>query len=126
MMSRAANNHRRAGRAFTLVELLVVIGILIVLSSLVLAVFNTGRSSDKMRSAARIAQSAFLGAKDRALHAKDLRGVRLTRDLTNINLVNGFVYIQPLPIQTTGNVGTSNPQNVAVTVPNGSEHIADR
>ena len=34
MMSRAANNHRRgrrAGRAFTLVELLVVIGILIVL-----------------------------------------------------------------------------------------------
>ena len=102
MMSRAANNHRRgrrAGRAFTLVELLVVIGILIVLSSLVLAVFNTGRSSDKMRSAARIAQSAFLGAKDRALHAKDLRGVRLTRDLTNPNLVNGFVYLAPIPTQ---------------------------
>jgi hypothetical protein len=59
-----------------------------------------------MRSAARIAQSAFLGAKDRALHAKDLRGVRLTRDLTDNTLVNGFVYLQPLPMLTyaTGSV----------------------
>ena len=85
---------RRSG--FTLTELLVVIAILLVLSTLAFAVFNSGRSSDRMRSGARTAQSAFLGAKDRALHAKDLRGVRLTRDLTNLNLVNGFVYIQSL------------------------------
>lgn len=90
--------HRRSG--FTLVELLVVISILLILSTLVLAVFNTGRSSDRMRSAARVAQSAFLGAKDRALHAKDLRGVRLTRDLTDTTLVNGFVYLQPFPMLT--------------------------
>ena len=82
--------------AFTLVELLVVITILLILSTLVFAVFNTGRSSDRLRSAARIAQSAFLGAKDRALHAKDLRGIRLTRDATNTSLVNGFVFIQSL------------------------------
>jgi len=88
---------RRSG--FTLVELLVVIAILLVLSTLALAIFNTGKSSDRMRSAARIAQSAFLGAKDRALHAKDLRGVRLTRDQTNNNLVNGFVYLQALTLQ---------------------------
>lgn len=91
---------RRSG--FTLVELLVVITILLVLSTLALAIFNTGKSSDRMRSGARIAQSAFLGAKDRALHAKALRGVRLTRDLSNTNLVNGFVYLQALDLQTYG------------------------
>jgi len=83
----------RNRRAFTLTELLVVIGILLTLSALTFAVFGTGKSSDKMRSGARSAQSAFLGAKDRALHAKDLRGVRLTHDQTNFNLVNGFAYI---------------------------------
>src|SRR5262245_14499143 len=96
--------HRRSG--FTLVEMLVVIAIILILAGLVFAVFNTGRSSDRLRSAARIAQSAFLGAKDRALHAKDLRGVRLTRDLTDATLVNGFVYLQPLPplIYPTGSI----------------------
>ena len=85
---------RRSG--FTLTELLVVIAILLVLSTMAFAIFNSGRSSDRMRSGARTAQSAFLGAKDRALHAKDLRGVRLTRDATNLNLLNGFVYLQSL------------------------------
>jgi len=87
---------RRSG--FTLTELLVVIAILLVLSTLAFAVFGTGKSSDKMRSGARTGQSAFLGAKDRAMHAKDLRGVRLTHDQTNFNLVNGFVYVQSLGV----------------------------
>src|SRR5437660_6537958 len=87
----------RRRSAFTLVELLIVITILLILATLAFAVFNTGRSSDRLRSAARIAQSAFLGAKDRALHAKDLRGIRLTRDLTDTTLINGFAYLQPLP-----------------------------
>ncbi|MBS0263896.1 MAG: prepilin-type N-terminal cleavage/methylation domain-containing protein [Planctomycetes bacterium] len=94
---------RRAG--FTLTELLIVIGILLLLSTLSLAVYSSGRSSDRIRSAARIAQSAFLGAKDRAMNAKDFRGLRLTRDtngplLPNSNfpaLVNGFVIVQPIP-----------------------------
>src|SRR5436190_319557 len=85
---------RRSG--FTLTELLVVIAILLLLSTLAFAVFGTGKSSDRMRSGARSAQSALLGAKARAMHAKYLRGVRLTFDLTNFNLVNGFVYVQSL------------------------------
>ena len=94
---------RRSG--FTLTELLIVIGILLILNTLSLAVYNTGRSSDRMRSGARIAQSAILGAKDRAMHAKNFRGVRLTRDsngptfsATNLfpALVNGFVLLQPI------------------------------
>src|SRR5262249_11622298 len=84
---------------FTLVELLVVISILLTLSVLVWAVFKPS-NTDRMRSAARIAQSAFLGAKDRALHAKDLRGVRLMRDTTDPTLVPGLVYLQPLPLLT--------------------------
>jgi len=94
---KSRNTNDRAG--FTLVELLVVISIILLLAILAGAVF-TGRMSDRMRSAARISQSAFLGAKDRALHAKDLRGIRLTRDQTDPTLANGFVYLQPLPMQT--------------------------
>jgi prepilin-type N-terminal cleavage/methylation domain-containing protein len=82
---------------FTLVELLVVISILMILAVLVWAVFKPS-NTDRLRSAARIAQSAVLGAKDRALHAKDLRGVRLIRDTTDPTLAPGFVYVQPLPM----------------------------
>ena len=87
--------------AFTLVELLVVITILLILATLAVVVFKGG--GEKTRSAARIAQSAFLGAKDRALHAKDLRGVRLIRDTTTPSLVIGFVFLQPLPMLTYPN-----------------------
>jgi prepilin-type N-terminal cleavage/methylation domain-containing protein len=85
---------------FTIVELLVVIAIMLVLAGMAAIVFNSVKSSDKLRSGARIAQSAFLGAKDRALHAKDLRGVRLTRDQSNPNLINGFVFVQSLGMLT--------------------------
>jgi prepilin-type N-terminal cleavage/methylation domain-containing protein len=115
-MQQQVMQHRRSG--FTLVELLVVISVLLILSVLVFAVFNTGRSSERMRSAARVAQSAFLGAKDRALHAKDLRGVRLTRDLTSPALVSGFVFLQPMPLQTAGNNATLHPDNISVLRPN--------
>ena len=96
-------NRRRSG--FTLTELLIVIGILLILSTISLAVYNTGRSSDRIRSAARVGQSALLGAKDRAMHAKTFRGVRLIRDAngptfsaTNLYpcLVTGFVFTQPI------------------------------
>jgi prepilin-type N-terminal cleavage/methylation domain-containing protein len=99
---------RRSG--FTLTELLIVIGILLLLSTLSLAVYNTGRSSDRIRSAARVGQSAFLGAKDRAMHAKDQRGIRLTRDAQGPQfsngipaLVNGFVFTQPIAHDSYGN-----------------------
>jgi prepilin-type N-terminal cleavage/methylation domain-containing protein len=110
---------RRSG--FTMVELLVVITILAIVATMVLMVFRTGAGSDRMRSGARIVQSAFLGAKDRALHAKDLRGVRMTRDLNNANLVTGFVYLQPLALQSAQNITVAraglqnNPPNTDAT-----------
>ena len=106
--------NRRSG--FTLTELLIVIGILLILSTMSLAVYNTGRSSDRMRSGARTAQSALLGAKDRAMHAKNFRGVRLFRDENALVagpfftpggisngipcLISGFIYLQPVDMQT--------------------------
>src|SRR5579864_7441310 len=104
--------------AFTLVELLVVISILVTLATLVVAVFRTHAGSDRTRSAARIAQSVLLAAKDRATHAKEARGVRLIRDLTDPTLVTGFAYVGPLASETAGNLPGQPPQNsVAVTRP---------
>lgn len=108
----------RSRHGFTLTELLIVIAIMLTLAGITLAVYNTGRSSDRLRSAARVSQSAFLGAKDRAMHAKAFRGVRIIRDargwvldpatnqwrdgssVTFANgfpaLVSGFAYTQPI------------------------------
>ncbi|MCY2962653.1 MAG: prepilin-type N-terminal cleavage/methylation domain-containing protein [Planctomycetota bacterium] len=89
-------------RGFTLVEMLVVIGILVLLTTLVVVAVANTRGTDRMRSTARTAQSAFLGARDRAIYAKEQRGIRLTRDPNDFTLVTGFEYIRPLPIQTFG------------------------
>jgi prepilin-type N-terminal cleavage/methylation domain-containing protein len=87
-------------RAFSILELLVVVAILLALSSLALAVYHANSGSDRTRSAARIAQSALLGAKDRALHAKEVRGVRCIRDSADPSLVTGFAYLAPIaPLQ---------------------------
>jgi type II secretory pathway pseudopilin PulG len=100
-----------AHSAFTIVELLVVVAILLALSSLAVGVFRAGSGSDRTRSAARIAQSALLGAKDRALHAKERRGVRFIRDLADPSLVTGFAYLAPVApeqygSQVAGGMGT--------------------
>jgi prepilin-type N-terminal cleavage/methylation domain-containing protein len=106
-------------RGFTMVELLIAITIILILAGIAATALNGTRSTDKMRSAARVAQSAFMGAKDRASHAKAPRGIRLVRDTTDSTLVTGFTYLQQLPIQTTGNLpGQQNLNNVAVARPN--------
>src|SRR5690606_30224726 len=92
-------SHQHARSGFTLVELLVVVTILLALTTFVVMTFNANSGSDRMRSAARTAQSAVLGANDRAKHAKERRGVRFLRDPQDLSLVTGFVYLQPMPRQ---------------------------
>jgi prepilin-type N-terminal cleavage/methylation domain-containing protein len=82
--------------AFTLVEMLVVVAIVLTLTTLVVVVFQTNRGSDRMRSAARIAQSTVMGARERAQLARLRRGVRFIRDASDSSLVVGLAYIQPL------------------------------
>lgn len=108
-------------RGFTLTELLIAVGILLVLSSLTLVVFSN-RNTDKTRSAARIAQSAFLGAKDRAMNAKDFRGVRLIRDEQNAMLVTGFAYTQPISHESypSGSFTLERPSTDGVTASDSS------
>jgi len=95
---------RRSPRAgFTLVELLVVIGILVLLASFTLVAFNANRGGDRIRSASRTAQSAFLSARDRAIQSKDLRGLRLIVN-SNDKICTGFQYIRPLPAITAQDI----------------------
>ena len=93
--------HRRKPAArdgFTLVELLVAAGILLILATLTVAAYNTTGSADRIRSSARQVQSAFGGARDRCFKAsKDdphaRRGLRLLVDASDPSVVTSFVYI---------------------------------
>lgn len=90
----------RSRRGFTMVELLVVVGILLLIGVMVLAVFRADNGSNKLRDSVRIGQSAFLGARDRALHAKEQRGLRLIRDPQDARLITSFNYVQPVEAQS--------------------------
>lgn len=93
--------HRRkpaARNGFTLVEMLVAAGILLILATLTVAAYNTTGSTDRIRSSARQIQSAFGGARDRCFKAsKDdphaRRGLRLLVDATDPSVVTSFIYI---------------------------------
>ena len=83
--------------AFTLVEILVVISILAILVVMTVTSINFALSSDLTRSASRQVQSYLAGARDRAIYAKEPRGVRFLLDPTNPSIVTSMVYIAPSP-----------------------------
>ena len=90
--------------AFTLIEVLVVIAILLALTVFVVSAFQFDRTEANLREAGRIGQSAFMGAKDRALHAGERRGIRLLRDSSDPTLANGFAFVTPVDPQKYGAV----------------------
>ena len=63
--------------AFTLVELLVVITIIVIILSMTLATIKFTNDSDRVTAGANKVQSFLAGARDRAIYAKERRGVRL-------------------------------------------------
>ncbi len=85
----------RAG--FTLVELLVVISILAILVVMTVSSINFALSGDRTRGASRQVQSYLAGARDRAIYAKEPRGVRFMVDPNNPTAVTSMVYIAPSP-----------------------------
>jgi len=81
-------------RGFTLVEMLVVITIIIVLSVLTFTLVDFSMNSDRLSGGSRQVQNFLEGARDRAIHANEPRGVRFLLDNTN-RTVSSMVYIGP-------------------------------
>jgi len=94
---------KRSRPGFTLTELLVVISILVLLTSVVVVAMGNTRNSDRVKSASRTVQSAILGARDRASQAKETRGIRFLRDPNDPAIINGISYVRPLPSLFYGN-----------------------
>lgn len=101
--------HRTQHTGFTLVELLVAMGILLILVSLSVAVYSNTASADRIRSSARQVQSAFGGAQDREYKAFKLsktarRGLRLLVDAGDPTTVTSMVYVGSDGAWTDGQV----------------------
>lgn len=98
---RLPRSARRGG--FTLVEMLVTIGILLLLMTITLATVNISMDSDRIASGARSMQSFLEGARNRAIFAGRPRGIRLMTDPNNPTLVTSILYIEePEPFPAEG------------------------
>jgi type II secretory pathway pseudopilin PulG len=75
------------------VELLVVIGILIILTVMTLSLVNVTQDEDRVRAGAAQVQSYLEGARDRAIHAGEPRGVRFLPDTQNPNVATSLIYV---------------------------------
>jgi prepilin-type N-terminal cleavage/methylation domain-containing protein len=89
-----ARNCLSIRRGFTLMELLIVIGIMIILASLVALVAPRMRESQKTTRGADLLQGWLFIAKEETYRDKLPRGVRLVRDANNPNWVRECQYIE--------------------------------
>jgi len=80
---------------YTLIEILIVVGILVVLLTMTLMTVRFTRDGDRVTAAAAQIQSFLAGARDRAIYARAPRGVRLFLDTNNPRTVSSMVYIDP-------------------------------
>lgn len=80
---------------YTLVEILIVVGILVVLLTMTLMTVQFTRDGDRVTAAAAQIQSFLAGARDRAIYARAPRGVRLFLDTENPRALSAMVYIDP-------------------------------
>lgn len=89
---------------FTLVELMMVIGLVLLIAVMTASAINLSVSGDKVRGGARQVQSYLAGARDRAIYSKAPRGVRFLLDSTNNRTVSSMVYIAPTEDWTQGSI----------------------
>ena len=94
----------RSRAGFTLIELMVVVGLILLLAVMTASAINTSISGDKVRGGARQVQSFLAGARDRAIYSKAPRGVRFLLDSTNNRTVSSMVYIAPTDDWTQGTI----------------------
>lgn len=93
----ARRNATRGG--VTLIELIVVVTIIVILVAITATAIRVNYDSDRIRAGARQMQSYLLGARDRAIHAKAPRGVRLILDPQLPNVVTSMIYIEPVNVE---------------------------
>lgn len=91
--TQAESRSATATRGFTLVELLIVITILLILVVMTVTAIDFTFTSERLRSGARQVQSALAGARDRAIFAKEARGLRLLVDEDDPRIVTSMIYI---------------------------------
>ncbi len=112
-------------RAFTLLELLISLGILLILATLTMRLLNATLDSDRMKTGARELQSLLAGARDRAIYAAQPRGVRFIADPTNPSAIRSFVFIGSttnftdgtlLTIDNLGNITFATPSTLTLWV----------
>jgi type II secretory pathway pseudopilin PulG len=120
----------RGRPSFTLLELLISMGIILILATLTMRLLNSTMNSDRIRNGARELQSFLAGARDRALYAAQPRGVRLIPDALDPSTCHSFVYIgapstftdgSQIMITTTAGVSTiSGPPTLPAPTGNGA------
>jgi type II secretory pathway pseudopilin PulG len=94
-------------RAYTLIELLTVLLVILLISAATLPAVIGGMRQRKVSEAARILQAALVGARDAAIHAGAPRGIRLLADPSQpagILACNRFAAIEPGGDYTEGRV----------------------
>lgn len=91
MRSDESGHYERCG--FTLVELLVVVALMLILITITVVSIDYGFTSERIRSGARQLQSALEGARDRAIFAREARGLRLLVDATEPRMVSSLIYV---------------------------------
>ncbi|MBL8815810.1 MAG: prepilin-type N-terminal cleavage/methylation domain-containing protein [Planctomyces sp.] len=87
---------------FTLVELMVVLTIMVVLLTITALTVNFSKDAERVRGGALQVQSFLAGARDRAIYAKEPRGVRFFLDPVNNRAVTTMVYIDPAEYWSDG------------------------
>jgi len=94
---------RSASRpGYTLVEMLIVVGIVMLLLSMTLLGVRFVRDGDRVMAAASRVQSFLGGARDRAIYARKPRGVRLFLNSKDPRTVTAMAYIDPAETWTDG------------------------
>ncbi|WP_417851009.1 pilus assembly FimT family protein [Thalassoglobus sp.] len=90
-------------RGFTLVELLVAIGILVILTTLTVSAF-TLNDGDRVSNSISTFKNALEGARSRAVADGQVRGLRLILDENDPRIVKSMIYVGASDYHTRGTV----------------------
>ncbi len=85
----------RASLGFTLIELLVVVTVLLILTVMTISTIDFTFMSERVKAGSRQVQSALAGARDRAIFAKEPRGLRFLVDPNDPRIVTSMIYVGP-------------------------------